>query len=66
MDEQIAEKESKRKTLDGMIHALCGINTEQSEFDEDLWSGLLDYIVVKADGAVTVVFKGGIEIGVEW
>ena len=49
-----------------MIHALCGINTEQSEFDEDLWSGLLDYIVVKADGAVTVVFKGGIEIGVEW
>ena len=64
MDEQIAEKESKRKTLDGMIHALCGINTEQSEFDEDLWGGLLDHIVVKEDGAVTVVFKGGIEIGV--
>ena len=30
VDRQIAERESKRKTLDGMIHAICGINTEQS------------------------------------
>lgn len=35
----------------------------QSEvFTEDLWGGLLDHIVVKEDGAIVVVFKGGIEI----
>ncbi len=43
---------------------ICGINEEQAEFDEDLWSGLLDYIVVKKDGQIVVVFKGGIESGV--
>ena len=65
LDEQIAERESKRNTLEGMIQVVCGINGGQLEFDDDLWSGLLDHIVVKGDGAVVVVFKGGIEIGVE-
>ena len=41
-----------------------GINGEQVAFDEELWGGLLDHIVVKEDGQVIVVFKGGIEIGV--
>ena len=64
LDDQIAERERKRNTLEGMIQVVCGINGEQLEFDEDLWSGLLDHIVVKEDGAVVVVFKGGLEIGV--
>ena len=64
LDERIAERESKRKTLEGMIQVVCGINEEQVAFDEDLWSGLLDHIVVKEDGAAVVVFKGGIEISV--
>ena len=64
LDEQITERESKRNTLEGMIQAICGISGEQVEFDEELWGGLLDHIVVKEDGAVVVVFKGGIEIGV--
>ena len=65
LDEQIAERESKRKTLESMIQVVCGINGEQVAFDEDLWGGLLDYIVVKEDGAAVVVFKGGIETAVE-
>ena len=65
LDEQIAERESKRKTLETIIQVVCGINGEQVAFDEDLWGGLLDYIVVKEDGAAVVVFKGGIEISVE-
>ena len=65
LDEQIAARESKRNILEGMIQVLCGINGEQVAFDEELWGGLLDHIVVKGDGAVVVVFKGGIEIGVE-
>ena len=64
LDEQIAARESKRNTLETMIQVVCGINGEQVEFDEGLWGGLLDHIVVKGDGAVAVVFNGGIEIGV--
>ena len=64
LDDQIAERESKRKTLETMTQVVCGINEEQVEFDEELWGGLLDHIVVKEDGTVVVVFKGGIEIGV--
>ena len=63
-DEQIAARESKRNNLEGMIQAVCGIDGEQVAFDEELWGGLLDHIVVKEDGAVVVIFKGGIEIGV--
>ena len=62
LDEQIVERDGKRRILEGMIQVVCGINGEQTEFDEDLWSGLLDRIVVKVDGQVVVVFKGGIEI----
>ena len=47
-----------------MIQVVYGINGEQLEFDEDLWSGLLDHIVVKEDGEIVVVFKGEIEIGI--
>ena len=65
LDEQIAERESKRNTLEGMIQAVCGIDGEQVAFDEELWAGLLDHVVVKEDGQVVVVFKGGIESGVD-
>ena len=65
LDEQIAEREGKRNILEGMIQVVCGINGEQVEFDEELWSGLLEHIVVKEGGAALVVFKGGIETAVE-
>ena len=64
LNRQIAERDSKRNNLEGMIQVVCGINGEQVEFDEELWGGLLDHIVVKGDGAVVVAFKGRIEIGV--
>ena len=65
LDERIAERESKRNTLEGMIQVVCGIDGEQVVFDEELWGGLLDHVCVKEDGAVVVVFKGGIESGVD-
>ena len=64
-DEQIAARESKRNNLEGMIQAVCGIDGEQVAFDEELWGGLLDHIEVKKDGQIVVVFKGGIESGVD-
>lgn len=36
LDEKIAEREGKRKTLETMIQVVCGINGEQVEFDEGL------------------------------
>ena len=65
LDEQITERESKRNALESMIQVLCGINEEQVAFDEELWGGVLDHIMVKEDGVAVVVFKGGIEIGVD-
>ena len=62
LNEQIAERERKRNTLEGMIQAVYDINGEQVAFDEELWGGLLDYIVVKEDGAAVVVFKGEIDV----
>ena len=64
LGKQIAEMERKRNTLEGMIQLVCGIDGEQVAFDEELWGGLLDHVVVKEDGEVVVVFKGEIEIGV--
>ena len=64
LDEQISERESKRKTLEGMIQVVCGIDGEQVAFDEELWGGLLNHVCVKEDGAAVIVFKGGIEIAV--
>lgn len=55
----------KRNTLESMIQVVCGINGEMVEFDEDLWGGLLDHIVIKEVGAVVGVFKGWVEIGVK-
>ena len=49
LDEQITERESKRNALESMIQVLCGINEEQVAFDEELWGGVLDHIMVKED-----------------
>ena len=65
LDEQISKRENKRKSLERMIQVVCGINGEQTAFDEDLWGGLLDHICVRVSGVIVVVFKGGIEIAVE-
>lgn len=35
-----------------------------TEFDEDLWSGLADYILVKDKEDYIVVFKNGTEVDV--
>ncbi len=50
--------------LENFIKNLDGINGEITKFDEDLWSGLLDYILVKDKEHYTVVFKNGTEVDV--
>lgn len=44
------------------MRKLYGVNDEFTEFDEDLWSGLPDYILIKDKREYTAVFKNGTEI----
>ena len=44
------------------IKSLQGLDEEQTEFREELWGGLVDYIKAENEKTVTVVFRGGIEI----
>ena len=53
-----------RTLLENFIKSLDGIEGEITKFDEDLWSGLLDYILVKDKEHYTVVFKNGTEVDV--
>ena len=64
MNEQIAETESKRKILEKLIYTLYGVNGGRASLMK-ICGGLLDYICVKKDGAIIVIFKGGIEIAAE-
>ncbi|MCI5723755.1 MAG: hypothetical protein MR283_07075 [Erysipelotrichaceae bacterium] len=50
--------------LENFIKSLDGIEGEITKFDEDLWSGLFDYILVKDKEHYTVVFKNGTEVDV--
>ena len=47
------------------ITVLNGQSELITEFDEALWSSLVEKIVVKSKEEVTVVFKDGTEIKVE-
>lgn len=46
------------------IKSLQGLDGEQTEFQEELWGGLVDHIRAENEKMVTVVFRGGIEITV--
>lgn len=64
INNKIELKQNKKTILLNFMKTLYGINGEFTEFDEDLWSGLLDYILIKDKGDYTVVFKNGTEIDI--
>lgn len=64
INNKIELKQNKKTILLNFMKTLDGINGEFTEFDEDLWSGLLDYILIKDMGQSTVVFKNGTEIDI--
>ena len=61
----IQEKNDKREILMNFISKLKDLTGEQTEFREELWGGLVDYIRVDSEKSSTVVFRGGIEIKTE-
>lgn len=64
VENEIKIKQNRKTMLENFIKTLDGISGEITEFDEDLWSGLLDYILIKEKGHYTVVFKNGTEVDI--
>lgn len=64
INNKIELKQNKKTILLNFMKNLDGIDGEITEFDEDLWSGLLDYILIKDKGEYTAVFKNGTEIDI--
>lgn len=50
--------------IENFIKTLDGIEGTITEFDEDLWSGVLDYILMKDIESYAVVFKNGMAIDI--
>ncbi|GIW49031.1 MAG: serine recombinase [Caloramator sp.] len=56
------ERLVKKDRIDEFIKVLIDRNELLDEFDEELWLGTVDSVVVNADGKITFVFKDGSEI----
>lgn len=61
----IYEKDTKKGKLERFIKVLKGREELIQEFDETLWSALLDRIVVYSKDEIVVIFKDGTEVKVE-
>lgn len=62
---QIKEQDALGLKIDGFIDEFSKLETGNSEFDENLWAGIVDYLTVYTKGKVVITFVGGIEIEVE-
>ena len=61
LDVLIQERNSSREVINTFIMALNRIEGKQTEFKEELWGILVEYIRINKMSS-TVVFRGGIEI----
>lgn len=62
ISEQIESKKAQRELFKGFIRALEKQGALVEEFDEGLWSGLVQEVVVKAKDDMQFIFKNGFEI----
>ncbi len=61
ISEQIERKKAQRELLKGFIRALEKQGALVEEFDEGLWSSLVQEVVVNANDDIKIVFKNGAE-----
>ncbi|XVG96573.1 recombinase family protein [Eubacteriales bacterium KG125] len=64
VENQIKIKQNRKTMLENFIKTLDGIEGAITKFDNDLWSGLIDYILVKDIERYAVVFKNGMAIDI--
>lgn len=62
VENEIKIRQNRKTMLENFMKNLDEIGEEIHEFDENLWSGLLDYILIKDKERYTVVFKNGTEV----
>ena len=62
LETKLQEKQELKENIEYFIRVLQDLDGQQTEFDETLWGGLVEKMVVQQDGTASVVFKGGIEI----
>lgn len=60
--EQIESKKAKRELFKGFIRALEKQGALVEEFDEELWSSLVQEVVVKSKDDILFIFKNGFKI----
>lgn len=62
ISEQIESKKAQRELFKGFIQALEKQGTLIEEFDEGLWSSLVQEVVITSKDDIRFVFKNGNEI----
>ena len=62
ISEQIESKKAQRKLFKGFIRALEKQGALVEEFDEGLWSSLVQKVVVKSKDDILFIFKNGFKI----
>ena len=60
--QQISNKQSRKAEMEDALKLLKKQDGEITEFREGLWTGLLDYATIYADGWMTFTFKVGMTI----
>ena len=59
---QIESKKAQRELFKGFIRALEKQGALVEEFDEELWSSLVQEVVVKSKDDILFIFKNGFKI----
>lgn len=62
ISEQIESKKTQRELFKGFIRALEKQGALVEEFDEGLWSSLVQEVVVKSKDDILFIFKNGFKI----
>jgi hypothetical protein len=57
--EEIKKRKYRRHSINGFIECLKNAKGEISEFDDELWCGLVDYVIANAKDDIRIVFKNG-------
>lgn len=60
--EQIADKKARRATIEEFLKVLEEQDGLVTEFQTNLWCGLVDFVIVHSADDVRITFRNGIEI----
>ena len=64
IDAEISEKDALAERIRNFIDRLMELDGEQTIFDEMLWGGIMEHMIVYEKGKATFTFVGGIEVTV--